>query len=129
MAAGLSKTEFPWLGFSADELCSFLNVLACAVSAGLESSCAACKHSWGRGGRCGQVFSDGLCNEKALWSSCFVMVGDPEERGMGACQGRSVGAPQRAGFVQSSLKFQVTVTAEEQTACRSRNVVMIGAAT
>jgi hypothetical protein len=33
-----------------------------------------------------------------------------QERGMGACQGRSVGAPQRAGFVQSSLKFQVTVT-------------------
>jgi hypothetical protein len=44
------------------------------------------------------------------------------ERGMGACEGRSVGAPQRAGFVQSSPE----VTNEEETTYRSRNLVMVG---
>jgi hypothetical protein len=46
-----------------------------------------------------------------------------EERGLGACEGRSVGAPQRAGLVQSSLEFQVTITNAEETTYRSRNLV------
>jgi hypothetical protein len=45
---------------------------------------------------------------------------------MGACEGRSVGAPQRAGFVQSSLEFQLTVTKEDEITYRSRNLVMVG---
>lgn len=39
------------------------------------------------------------------------MVGDPAAVG---CEGRSVGPPQRAGFVvQSSQEFQITITSEE----------------
>jgi hypothetical protein len=39
------------------------------------------------------------------------MAGDPAAV---ECEGRSVGAPQRAGFVvQSSQKFQITITGEE----------------
>jgi hypothetical protein len=47
-----------------------------------------------------------------LWLEIQRRSDAEEERGMGACEGRSVGAPQRAGFVQSSLKFQLTVTDE-----------------
>jgi hypothetical protein len=64
------------------------------------------------------VFSEGLCNERAIQQQSAA----DEERGMGACEGRSVGAPQRAGFVQSPLE----VTNEEETTYRSRNLVMVG---
>jgi hypothetical protein len=61
-----------------------------------------------------------------LWLVIQQQSDAAEERGMGSCEGRSVGAPQRAGFVQSSQEFQDTVTDKEETTCRSRNLVMMG---